>query len=244
MSTNTANPVQQSTGSGTLKFTKDPNDSLFAIQLDGTQTGLQFTVVGTIDGSNGAVPLTVLDVGGNSGSTGSTTIAPADTASKWYFVPNVFGLSGINVVISAQTGGTANWRTFHGSNVGAFNNILNSAGQTFTGRVTAQLLNVGPAPTDTYSATMTIDVTKSSHIIAASNGTAAASTLTPSAAGNAGDLLTILTEADASGTVTVTFAATFHSSGTQATTASHFSSILFQSDGTRWLEIGRTTALT
>lgn len=117
---------------------------------------------------------------------------------------------------------------------------LNITGVTNLGAVK---LNLGPAPTDTYAASMTIDVTKSSHIIAASSTTSATVTLTPSAAGSAGDLLTILTAADSSGTVTATFASTFHASATQATTASHFSSIVFQSDGTRWYEICRTTAL-
>lgn len=98
-------------------------------------------------------------------------------------------------------------------------------------------------PTDTYAATMTIDVTKSSHVISGVSGTSATVALTPSAAGTKGDFLEILTEADASGTVTATFASTFHSSGTQATTASHFSSIAFRSDGTRWVELYRTTNL-
>ena len=115
---------------------------------------------------------------------------------------------------------------------------------TSSGRTKAGLLAVGPAPTDTYAATMTIDVTKSLHVLSVSNTTSATVTLTPSAAGSAGDILTLLTTADSSGTVTATFASTFHSSGTQATTASKFSSIVFQSDGTRWYEISRTTALT
>lgn len=100
-----------------------------------------------------------------------------------------------------------------------------------------------PQPTDTYAASMTIDVTYTYHIVAGVSGTSATVTYTPSAAGTAGDLLIIATEADASGTVTATFASTFHPSGTQATTASHFSTITFISDGTRWLEVCRTTAL-
>jgi hypothetical protein len=118
-----------------------------------------------------------------------------------------------------------------------------SGNQAVAGRLAANVLSMQNQPTDTYSAAMTIDVTKSSHVISVSNTTSAASTFTPSAAGTEGDLLFILTEADASGTVTVTFASTFHSSGTQATTASKFSSILFQSDGSRWVEIARSTAL-
>lgn len=100
-----------------------------------------------------------------------------------------------------------------------------------------------PKTGQTYSNAMTIDVTISNQVIAVVAGTSATSTWTPSAAGSAGDWLYLTTEADASGTVTVTFAATFHSSGTQATTGSHFSSIAFLSDGTRWIEQWRTTDL-
>lgn len=89
---------------------------------------------------------------------------------------------------------------------------------TTTSRALNQLLAIGPAPTDTYSATMTIDVTKSLHVISAANGTSATVTFTPSAAGSAGDILVILTTTDGSGTVTATFASTFHPNGTQATT--------------------------
>lgn len=104
-------------------------------------------------------------------------------------------------------------------------------------------LTVAPKTNDTYGATMTIDVTISHHVIVASFTTSAAVTMTPSAAGSAGDILIITTEADASGTVTATFASTFHPSGTQATTASHFSTTCWISDGTRWLELYRTTNL-
>jgi hypothetical protein len=118
-----------------------------------------------------------------------------------------------------------------------------SGNQTISGTAIIAKLELSPQPTDTYAAAMTIDVTKSCHIISASNTTSATATLTPSAAGTAGDVLVIVTEADASGTVTATFASTFHPSGTQATTASHFSSIVFVSDGTRWVEVCRTTAV-
>lgn len=127
------------------------------------------------------------------------------------------------------------------------------AGQTFTGgQIFSTALQVAatgklalaPKTGQTYSNAMTIDVTISSQVLAVSFTTSATSTWTPSAAGSAGDILVLVTEADGSGTVTVTFAATFHSSGTQATTASHFSTITFLSDGTRWLEVSRVTALT
>ena len=156
------------------------------------------------------------------------------------------GASGTAGVITIDTGsaagGTGAAITIGGTNATGINIGNGTVSTAVTGRMIAQLLAMGPKPTDTYGSTIAIDVTKSLHVIAGVNGTSATSTLTPSAAGSAGDVLTILTAADASGTVTVTFASTFHSSGTQATTASHFSSIMFQSDGTRWYELCRTTA--
>lgn len=107
----------------------------------------------------------------------------------------------------------------------------------------ARALTLSPAPTDTYAATMTIDTTYSRHVINASSTTSATVTLTPSAAPPAGSIVVIETIADSSGTVTATFASVFHPSGTQATTASHFSTIAFLSDGTRLVELFRTTAL-
>jgi hypothetical protein len=104
-------------------------------------------------------------------------------------------------------------------------------------------LTVSPKTNDVYSNAMTIDVSISHHVIAVSNTTSATSTWTPSTAGSAGDMLYLTTVADGTGTVTVTFAATFHSSGTQATTLSRFSTIAFVSDGVRWVELYRTTAL-
>lgn len=106
------------------------------------------------------------------------------------------------------------------------------------GTVTKQAVFTG----DVYAATNTIDTTKLVHVIAAANGTAAASTWTPSAIPAAGAEVILITEADASGTVTVTFGTGFKSTGTQATTASHFSAITFVSDGTQLIERARATA--
>jgi hypothetical protein len=105
------------------------------------------------------------------------------------------------------------------------------------------LLNITPKTNQVYADPMTIDVTISNHVIAAVAGTSATSTFNGSAGGSAGDWLFITTEADGSGTVTVTFGANFKSTGTQATTASHFSTIAFLSDGTRFIEQYRTTNL-
>lgn len=119
------------------------------------------------------------------------------------------------------------------------------AGATSTATVAVdRLLRLSPQPTDTYAATMNIDVTYSYHVVAGVSTTSATVAYTPTAAGSAGDVLIIETTATSSGTVTATFASTFHSSGTQATTASKFSTIMFVSDGTQWNEVARTTALT
>jgi hypothetical protein len=104
-------------------------------------------------------------------------------------------------------------------------------------------LSLAGQPTDTFSGTMTIDVTKSSHVIAANHSTSATVTFTPSAAGTKGDFLEIITEAS-NGTVTATFASTFHPvTATQATTTGAFSTIAFRSDGVRWIELRRTTSV-
>ncbi len=122
-----------------------------------------------------------------------------------------------------------------------------SGSQTASGKVTAKSFGTSPKPTDTFAASMTIDVAYGFHAISASNTTSATVTFTPSGAGTAGDFLTIQTATDGTGTVTATFASTFHTTGasgtTQATTLSKFSTITFQSDGTRWLELSRVTAM-
>ncbi len=104
-------------------------------------------------------------------------------------------------------------------------------------------LELKPKTSATYAATVSIDVTISHHVVQTSFTTSATSTFNASAAGTAGDVLIIVTEADASGTTTVTFGTNLKSSGTQATTASHFSTITFISDGSRYVEVSRVTNL-
>lgn len=144
------------------------------------------------------------------------------------------------------------------ANSGALGPVINSTtasieiGQNDTNkiRVTANglaalgQLSLQGQPTDTYAATMSIDVTHASHIISASFTTSSTVTFNASAAGNKGDYLEIITETDGSGSVVATFGTNLHSSGTQTTTSSKFSSIAFRSDGTRWIELHRVTALT
>lgn len=164
-------------------------------------------------------------------------------------INNIYILSGDTLQGQTTDATTVDYVISSGIQIGATDiQIFDSTGAKIGGAssFTAQIqkLSIGPAPVDTYGAAITIDVTKSFHVIAASNTASAATTLTPSGAGAAGDYLEILTEADSSGTVTATFASTFHPSGTQVTTLSKFSTIAFRSDGTRWLELFRTTNMT
>lgn len=105
-------------------------------------------------------------------------------------------------------------------------------------------LSTAPKTNDAWGAAISLDVAISSHDIAAVFGTSATATITPTSAGSAGDWIFINTVNGAGGSVVVTFASTFHSSGTQTTQASRMSSIAFRSDGTRWIEQFRTTDLT
>lgn len=176
------------------------------------------------------------------GTTTGTKIGSATTQKLafWNATPVVQIANTIDYVTMLTTLGL---RASGGTAAATFPGTVSMVGGSSTARFLNTLLAIGPAPTDTYGSAMTIDVTKSLHVIAGVNGTSATVTFTPSAAGSAGDRLTIITSADGTGTVTATFASTFKSSGTQATTASHFSTIEFVSNGSAWLEMSRTTAL-
>ena len=123
-----------------------------------------------------------------------------------------------------------------------------SGNQTVSGTLTAAglklsggLLNIGPSVNDTYGATVSIDVTKSNHNVLGVSSTSATATYNASAAGNDGDILIITTAADASGGITITLGTNFKKTATQVLTASHWGGLMFKSDGTEWVEIGRAT---
>ncbi len=98
------------------------------------------------------------------------------------------------------------------------------------------------ASAGTYSATMALVVSALKMVIAGVSGTSATCTLNCAQKAPAGKLLIIETTADGSGTVTVTFGTNFRSTGTQASTLSTVSEVLFIGDGTKWNEVCRTTA--
>ncbi len=127
---------------------------------------------------------------------------------------------------------------------GGLQNASAVASATVAGLLKAQELQLTPSPTDTFAATMTIDMTYGSHLIAGSHTTSATCALTPSGAGSQGQIVTLeLQETAGTGTIVWTFASTFHSNSTLTTASSQFSSITFISDGTRWVEMARTTSV-
>lgn len=230
----------QLAATATAMYTADGSTTVLAVVLENTSGSASETVVLTLT---------------RSGSSARRIVRAVLAANEQLIVQGLNVSPGDILKGSATDATTVDYTVF--SSTGEFRltsldasgaqkqvNTGVSGNQSITGRLLATLLAAGPKPTDTFAAAMTIDVTKTLHIIAASNTTSATVALTPSAAGSAGDLLVIVTEADSSGTVTATFASTFHSSGTQATTASTFSTAIFVSDGTRWLEVCRSTALT
>ena len=201
--------------------------------------------VGSISSSSSSTPTTLLAGSATAGlgtaQVESVNVYNVDTVAATVNVSLAIAGTAVQVAkVTLAVGDTLEYSPAHGWVV------TNSSGQVkqVSSAARTQQFGIGPAPVDTFAATMTIDMTYSLHVIAVANGTSATCTMTPSGPGTAGDVVEIITEADSSGTVTVTFASTFHSSGTQATTLSKFSSIRFLSDGTRWIETNRTTALT
>lgn len=189
-------------------------------------------------------------------SRGSLTIQYSNQSglgTTWWVANKTFGLdaatlNGATMAIPGAIGGTTPAAGTFTTLTGTTTAIGTGTGTSLAASSFLKVNNTGkltlaPLTTQTYASTLTIDVTISNHVIAASNTTSAASTWTPSAAGSAGDLLFITTVADASGTVTVTFASTFHPSATQVTTLSHYSTICFISTGSVWVELYRTTNL-
>ena len=115
--------------------------------------------------------------------------------------------------------------------------------------IVAQLTGTGAAVpgavTPTYASTMALDsILQYSRFVKINgvNTTSATCTVTTGTIALAGSLLVIDTSADASGTVTLTFGTGFKSVGTVAATSSTNFPVLFVSNGTAWVEVGRPTA--
>lgn len=204
------------------------------VAVAATATGGQLTV--------GTGPTTVTDSAGKVLSAALNTVAVAQGGTGAASA-SITAFNNITGFTAAGATGTTSTNLVFSTSPALVTPTLGVASATSLSIGATGKLNVAPKTNDVYGAAIALDVTISNHVIAAANTTSASCTITPSAAGTAGDWIFIDTVADGSGTVTVTFASTFHPSGTQATTANHFSSIAFKSTGTVWVEQYRTTDL-
>jgi hypothetical protein len=84
---------------------KKSEETRVVVQVNGSYTGLQFTVQGSVDGSNWK-DLAVVNEG--SGQLVTGTISPSDTTVGIWKVVDADGLD-VRINVSAQTGGTATW---------------------------------------------------------------------------------------------------------------------------------------
>jgi len=104
---------------------------------------------------------------------------------------------------------------------------------------------IGSATTESFSGAITLTISTAkgnARIIACTSNTA--STITPSAGGTAGQEMTLLFSTDATGGNVITYASPFKSIGTHTLTgASKYFTSTFRSNGTYWLEVARTAAL-
>lgn len=166
--------------------------------------------------------------------------------------------AGVGGLLSDDADLTFSGATLTATNIvssgGALNGTLGAGtpaavtGTTVTGNTALVVaatgkLRTAPKTNNTWGAAISLDVSISNHDITAVFATSATCTITPAGAGSAGDWIFINTINGAGGSVVVTFASTFHSSGTQTTQASRFSSITFRSTGSIWVEQFRTTDL-
>lgn len=105
---------------------------------------------------------------------------------------------------------------------------------------------VGSASTDAFSATISLTISSAkgnTRLIACTGSTGSA--ITPSSAGTAGQELTLIFTTDGTGGNVITYASPFATTGTHTLTGANkrFTSN-WKSDGTKWCELSRTSALT
>ena len=94
----------------------------------------------------------------------------------------------------------------------------------------------------TYAATITVDGGLSTRVKIVTTSGVGNSTLSMLNGGKPGQKLTVQIDNDSGGARTITFGTSFRSTGTVVGTASKSILVLFESDGTNFLEIARTSA--
>lgn len=227
---------QRNSGAGTSVILGNANYGIYGDSI-GIGTGTNVAIAGSATGG-------IINISGNFQSTtnkaSGTNIGvlglALNTAASPTEVGGYFGLSG-----SAPTFASAALIADNGS----------EANPVFLGRVNGTTaFTVGPSGAyygtidnaGVKASALTLDVTKGNvHTLTSTPSTNM--TITPSAAGVAGQHLWIIINSDATGGDVITFASTFKSSGTMTLTASKAHTIHFISDSTNWYEVARTLAL-
>lgn len=114
----------------------------------------------------------------------------------------------------------------------------------------AQLCNIGNPPNINVSPTYAAAVALAGTIVQSGyvrmlgvNATSATCTITTASIGLVGSLLAVSCEATG-GTCTYTFSTGFKVSATAAATTGTAMTVMFRSNGTNWIEVGRSLAIT
>ena len=160
------------------------------------------------------------------------TLNVAFTENPQTIVKNIPVASGINMK-NITVGMQCRVDLFNETNSGNMV-VAYIIGQTNT---VGQINNLG-----TVGAASTIDVTIA-NLITLKSTASTNMTLTPSGVGYIGQIIIIQITSDSSGGDIVTFASTFHSTGTMTLTASKVHTITFECDGNAWYETSRALAL-
>lgn len=164
----------------------------------------------------------------------------SNRGSSEYFIASQAGGTGTVLPIAIYTGGTNTTQVYL-----ATSGAVGIMGTPTTGvnfHVKAGAFS-GNLDNPTYAATISLDVTQGNvHKITTTSAIGNA-TINASAAGVAGQEITIIITNDSSAGRTITFGSNFKPSGTIVGTASKTATIRFASDGTSWWETSRILGL-
>lgn len=199
--------------------------------VDGPLAATNIAAAGTLTGTSASASALAV---GRQGATSPALQVDASTASSVTGVKVKAGASGGGAAVSVVGGATDEALTVDAKGAGAL--TLNG---TATGGITlARTATFSKPAVHTPSAVsaLAIDVTASGVY---TKSIAGDSTFTASAAGTAGQFLTLIITVDGTQRV-ATFGTNLNSSGTMTIPANKVGVIQFVSDGTAWREMGRS----
>jgi hypothetical protein len=101
----------------------------------------------------------------------------------------------------------------------------------------------GSMDTMTYANPLSVDIVKGTLHKTTTTSAVGDATFNASAAGNAGQEMTVLIRNDATAARTITFGTNFKAAGTVVGTTNKFAVVRFISDGINWYEVSRTLNL-